>query len=431
MVCGGHGLVCRIRPMRPGRVKQVPDGRIGKVAMKPVKVIFKTDYSRKFPDPLNNNPDDDESYNIEHHIILCKASDVPSSIPMGPNSGEQKTDYGIYKKVRESLDNKREPFFHLKNKGITILAHKVEFSEDKKVATAFFMSGEGIADGGHTYEIVLESQKSGECPENQYVKFEIITGVPHGLRADVVGGLNTAVQVQEASLLNLDGKFEWIEEAIKNAPYFDKISWNQNENKEFDIRDIVALLYLFRAESEKDSHPKQAFVSKAFCLDQYKNDQKSFEKLKPILKDILYLHDYVHLTTGDRYNQRKKEQGGKGRTRAMTGIYENRERGKYQFVFMKKESQSRMFDGVLYPILGALRYLVEIKPGDKCYSWKLKSFDEVLKFYDEIAPELLETTCITSDTYNRKPNAVGKDDNHWSNLFKSVKVKYFETKQGV
>jgi hypothetical protein len=393
------------------------------------KIIFKTDYSRKFPDPLNSS-DADGAFNIEHHILLCRAAEVPSNVPLDPNPREQKTDYSIYKKVRQSLDNGNQPFFHLKNKGVTILAHKVEYSEDKRVATVYFQPGEGIADGGHTYEIVLESKKENACPENQYVKFEIITGVSQNIRADIAGGLNTAVQVQEASLLNLDGKFDWVEKELKDSGYLDKISFKQNENKEFDIREVVALMNIFRVEEYKDSHPKEAYTSKATCLNHYEADQPSFEMLRPILKDILHLYDYIHLNTAERYNQKKKEQGQKVRANGMVGIFETKKRGKFPFIFAKTESDTRMYDGALYPILGAMRYLAEVKPGAKCYSWKLKNFKEVLRFYDEIAHELLETSYNTSVSRDRNPNAIGKDDNHWSYLFKSVKVKYLEDAQG-
>ena len=48
--------------------------------MQPVslqKVILKSDFSRRFPDPLNNDISDN-AFNIEHHILLVKASDIRS-----------------------------------------------------------------------------------------------------------------------------------------------------------------------------------------------------------------------------------------------------------------------------------------------------------------------------------------------------------------
>ncbi|MCL5773313.1 MAG: hypothetical protein M1536_02910, partial [Firmicutes bacterium] len=65
------------------------------------KVILKSDYSRRFPDPINNFPGD-QPYNIEHHILLCKAIDIPSGISKENNPREQRIDYGIYKDVQAS-----------------------------------------------------------------------------------------------------------------------------------------------------------------------------------------------------------------------------------------------------------------------------------------------------------------------------------------
>src|SRR3989304_9244121 len=136
------------------------------------KAIIKSEYSRRYPDPLNVNMEGD-TLNIEHHILVSRAIDVPSGISKAPNPREQRIDKGIYKKVKESLEDTNDLSFHLKNKGITILAHQVEYSADKKVATVYLADGDGIADGGHTYEIILKTQSEGTCPEGQYVTFEV------------------------------------------------------------------------------------------------------------------------------------------------------------------------------------------------------------------------------------------------------------------
>jgi hypothetical protein len=388
------------------------------------KVIIKSEYSRYYPDPLNQNLEGDP-LNIEHHILVSRAIDVPSGISKSPNPREQDTDRGIYNKVKESLENTDDLSFHLKNKGITILAHKVEYNEGKKVATIYLNEGEGIADGAHTYEIILAAQSNGTCPEKQYAKFEVITGVPQNMFVDITGGLNTAVQVEKASLLNLEGRFDWVKEAIKKESYAEQISYKQNEEGTFDIREILGIMTLFNVKKfQYPQHPKDAYVSKAKCLDLYEADPDSFKMLRPLLKDILYLHDYVHIMSRKRRNE---IQGG--RTAGMTGVYATKKRGNYEFIFMgnKEANQladgkldAKLYDGALYPMLGAMRCLVEQKPGEKVYSWKLKSFDEVKSFFDEIAPELVNITYNTSLIYGRKPNPIGKDENHWDNLYKTV-----------
>lgn len=380
------------------------------------------EYSRRFPDPLNKSTNGDV-LNIEHHILLSSAIDVPPGISKAPNPRVQRTDKGIYKKVRESLDNYDDLSFHLKNKGITILAHHVEYSEDKKLVDIFIGDGDGIVDGAHTYQIILEAQDEGTCPEGQYIKFEVLTGIPQNMASEITGGLNTAVQVDDASLMNLEGKFDWVKEILKDTEYGDQISYKQNEQREYDIREILGLMTLFNVNKfpyTDGKQPKDAYVSKAKCLEFYQDDTDSFVMLKPILKEILYLHDYVHIQSRERYNEKMG-----GRAAGMKGVYATKKRGTYKYIFMGEERNYRLYDGTLYPMLGAMRFLVEQKPGEKFYSWKLKSFNKVLSFFDEVAPDLVTTTYNISLTYARKPNPVGKDDNHWDNMYKTVALHFY------
>jgi len=385
------------------------------------EVTIKAEYSRHYPDPLNRSADGDP-LNIEHHVLLSRAIDVPSGISKAPNPRAQRTDRGIYKEVRKSLDNSDDLSFHLKNKGITILAHHIEYSTDKRTADLYLGDGDGIVDGGHTYQIILDAQEAGTCPEGQYVKFEVLTGVPLEMGPDITGGLNTAVQVDDTSLMNLRKEFDWVKETLKDTDYGDRISYKQNEEGDYDIREILGIMTLFNVNKfpyADGKHPKEAYVSKARCLDLYQEDPNSFKMLRPLLKDILYLYDYTHIRSRERYNE---EMGG--RAAGMKGVYATKKRGTYEYVFIGEERNYRLYDGALYPMLGAMRFLVEQKPGENVYSWKLKSFNKIKSFFDEIAPDLLATTYKTSLTYGRKPNPIGKDDNHWDNMYKTVALHY-------
>jgi hypothetical protein len=382
------------------------------------KVTIKAEYSRHYPDPLNKL--NGEPLNIEHHILLSRAIEVPEGISKAPNPRVQDTDRQLYRTVRASLDNADDLTFHLKNKGITILARQVDYSEDKKSVDVYIGDGDGIVDGGHTYEIIREAQSAGTCPDGQYVKFEVLVGIPKVWAPEITGGLNTAMQVDDASLMNLAGRFEWVKEILKGTSFGSRITYKQNEEGAYDIREILGLLTLFNVNKfQYPQHPKDAYVSKAKCLDLYDDDEASFKMLAPILVDILDLHDYVHLRSRDRYN----EVTG-GRAKSMKGVYATKKRGTYEYIFTGEEADYKLYDGTLYPMLGALRFLVEQKAGEKVYSWKLASFEDVKSFFDEVAPELVKITYQTSVTYGLKPNPVGKDDNHWDNLYKTVALHY-------
>ena len=385
------------------------------------KVTIKAEYSRRYPDPLNKSSNGG-ALNIEHHVLLSRAINVPEGISDAPNPRVQNTDRAIYKEVRESLDNAADLSFHLKNKGITILAHHVETSEDKKTVDLYLGKNDGIADGAHTYRIILEAQEEETCPEGQHVKFEVLTSIPQEMGPEISGGLNTAVQVDDASLRNLEGRFDWVKEILKDTDFGNRISYMQNEDKAYDIRGILALMTIFNVNEfpYRGIHPKDAYVSKAKCLKLYKGNEESFKMLGPILVDILLLHDYIHIQSRELWN---KKTGG--RAGGMVGLFApKKKRSNYPLVFMGGETEQKLYDGALYPMLGAMRFLVEQKDGDDVYSWKLKSFDDVKTFFDEVASDLVATTYNTSLNFGRKPNPIGKDENHWDNTYKTVALHY-------
>ncbi len=353
-------------------------------------------------------------------MLLCNVKSIPDGIPTDPNPRDQNTDRAIYKEIKESLLNSGDLTFHLKNKGITIIASDVSYDESKKAYTVLFNKGDGIVDGGHTYRILLENML--DAPDDQYVKIEILTGIEDDMLVDIARGLNTAVQVTRMSLANLDEKFEWIKKILKGEIYEKEISYKENEEGEFTIREIIGLLTLFNIDLFPDGkeHPKVAYISKEECLKRYIASQKSYEKIEPILKDILELYDYIQLKSHTLYNNKYN---GKGRKLAF---YQDRKRGKYKFIFTGQESKFRLFDGALYPILGAFRAVVEQDERTGKYRWRLRSFAKIKKLFDEVGADLINVTRNTSDNRGKNPNAIGKDESNWDNLYKTVYLAYLE-----
>ncbi len=363
--------------------------------------------------------------NIEHHILLCPANKLSSDLPKDPNPRDQNIDKTLYKEVKNSLLNELDPTFHLKNKGITVIAHSVSYSEDKKHVKVTFKDGDGIVDGGHTYEIIKNNQQ--DCPETQFVKIEILTGITAEMIEAIAQGLNTAVQVQEMSLANLGHKFDWVKELLKNEQYAGEIAYKENMDGSFDARDIVGLMTLFNIGikdfREKNQggtrHPKEAYSSKAACLKLYRKHPDTYEKLKPILKDILQLYDIINLEGRDLYNNKYKGRGG------GLAFYKSRKRGKYRFAFSGQESKYQLHDGALLPMMGAFRFLVE-ENSEGNFVWKPGSFDGVRRIWKNVGADMINTTKMTSDSRGKNPNAIGKDEGHWDSLYKTVALEYLQ-----
>jgi hypothetical protein len=381
---------------------------------------FKVRFARRMPDPIFNQPKE----TVERHIFMCAVEELPTGLPKDPNPRRQNTDRRIYRTIGEHLLNREGTpnTFHLKNKGITLLAEEVR-KLTEELYEVRFVEGQGIVDGAHSYELILQhldeikEVNSGEDEAiQQFIKVEILTGIDRGLVAEIAGGLNTAIQVQQMSLANLDGKFEWIKNLLDTEPYSKDIAYREGEIEAiYDVRDILVLLELFNITdfpNEGNAYPTRAYTSKEAVLDNYLNKPSNYERLAPILKDILKLHDIIHIEAGDLYN---KAGGRAGKLAFM----EKRERGQYKFPFIGKQGNIRLTRGALFPMLGAFRWMVRIDPDTDNIGWR-GGFTEVYLLWKHVGGELMQATKETSDELGRNPTAIGKSRNHWGNLHNLV-----------
>jgi len=381
---------------------------------------FKAQTPRRFPDPTFPN--------CVRHIFFCAATDVPFDLPKGANPRTQDDiDRGIYRDVKRSLFNEdcTPNSFHLKNKGITIIAEDVQKQGEDILNVVFSSEEQGIVDGAHTYEMLVRNQADivstnaeTDFAINQYVKIEILVGLPLGLVTEVAGGLNTAVQVQRMSLADLDDKFDWIKENLSGSNFLDYIAFKQNEIKEFDVRDVLRLLDLFNITefpNNGSSYPIRAYTSKESVLKHYLDKDKgklyadNYKCLAPILKDILILHDTISADARDLYN------AGGGRRAGKLKFVEGPSKPdkKYRFPFTAEERDYRLSGGALIPMLGAFRAAVRADNQSGLMVWQ-NGFDKVLDLWQKTGRELMDATQETSEELGRNPNAIGKSKKHWA-----------------
>src|SRR2546428_6879995 len=149
---------------------------------------------RRIPDPVFSDK-------IERHVMFVPVRSVPLELPLDPNARVPNIRRRVYRDIEQSLldEDTFAGTFHLKHKGITIVAAKVEKKDDHQYVVTLD-EGHGILDGGHTYELIVKNRDNDLLPERQFVKFEVVTGVPEEWIVAIAEGLNTSVQVQAASL---------------------------------------------------------------------------------------------------------------------------------------------------------------------------------------------------------------------------------------
>jgi len=362
---------------------------------------------------------------MSRYILFCRANQVPGGISLAPNPRGQNRDKLVYKDVAKSLvgDGVATGTFHLKNRGITILATSVREDPDDKTLFELTIQderGDGIVDGGHTYSIIEANRD--DTPNDQFVKIEVLTNVPDEFALDIAEGLNTSVQVQRMSLANLGDRFEPIKDRLAAESYVGRIAWRENDPAPFDARDLVAIMTLFNIAlypNAGSDYPMGAYTTKAGTLERFLADDSSYMKVLPILPDILTLYDTVSFTARKYHN----DMGGRA---AALSFVEEKKKG-FDFVFTGQHGQYRLSLGALYPMVGAFRYMVEEDPATGRFRWRDDAgIDDVVKVWTSIAGEMMRATRSTSDEVGRNQTAIGKSRNHWANLHNMVARRVLE-----
>lgn len=375
--------------------------------------VFSASLARRIPDPVFF-----KSHAITRHILFVPVGKVPKGLPLDPNARVPNTNRRVYQEIEKSLLNKEGTpnTFHLKHKGITIVAAKVEEKRDGEYLVTL-TKGQGILDGGHTYQL-LTMDRDEDLPDNQFVKFEVLTNVEDDWIVEVAAGLNTSMQVQAMSLDNLAEKFDWIKDVLKNESYLKEIAWRENEPGEFDARDLISLMTCFNVDlfpNADDTQPVMAYEKKSQALKSFEDNPKSYRRLEPILKDILILHDTIRRDSREHWN----DAGG---SFGKLAFVESRKRGEFTFPFTGETAEYRLMNGALYPMLAAFRWMVTDDGKGKAVRWK-GGFKEVLRRWKSSAEELLRMTVQVSNELGRNPNAIGKSRSHWANLHARVAMR--------
>lgn len=357
----------------------------------------------------------------ERHTFLMRVSDIPE-LPLDPNPRGQRIDRGIYRQVKDSLLN-NDGYFLWKNHGITILAKSVRKIDDVTYEVEMEPDHHGIVDGGHTYRIISEVvEENGQSVDQQFVEVRVFTGiVPDELEAvEVAGALNTTMQVQEMSLANLAGKFDWLKKLLEKEPYFDKIAWRENEKAAYDARDLVVLIDMFnlrRFPVNQEDHPTRAYNNKGEVLKDYVKDPAVYQRFEPIVKDILVLFDTISLE-GPRIHTQQGGRAGRLDFVKPTKPKKSGTRPKFEFHFLGSTADRCLDRAALYPMLGAFRWMV-VERSDGQFDWR-DGFDQVIEVWHRAAGEMMKATQATHAEYRYKLTNLGKSRTHWGTMFNVV-----------
>lgn len=355
-------------------------------------VVLHANIARRFPAPKDAPT---ELGAVDTHIFRVRAGEVPPGIPDDANPREPNLNRQVYKGVRSSLlGHQGTGTFHLKHGGIVLVAESVEKLSGDRYRLHFNPDvKQGVANGNHSYQLILDAQTRGSIPDDQYVEIKVHTGVPAEIVPDLADGLNSSMQVREESLADLRNKFDWLKLDVlgENPRGLGAISWHEGDDGEYDVREVIALLMALdpiRYPVENPVGIENTYARLSSVFRAYLNEPEKVERFAPIAVQCLELYEYIRVTAIDVWNA--QEQGGRFRN---TVFAERRTNGTFAFPFLVdgkgevRKSDARLMKAAAMPCFAAFRALVDVsEDGDVCWRYP---FEEIKAMWIQYGAEIM------------------------------------------
>jgi len=355
--------------------------------------------------------------NITTYYTWVNFRDLPDSISLDVNPRKPKMNTAVAKQLISAVVGIDNLSFDLNNRGIVITAKDFKF--DNTSNTAILDLGDdasmyGILDGGHTYTAIIENRDMLSKEFNKFVKLEIVVGETLDVSA-LADARNTSAQVSDIALFELDDKFDFIKESIKDTSFKDDVAYKDNDNKPIRIGELLKLLFAFNIKRFPDdtTAPVSAYSGKAAVFRDYRNEfDKSngnniYEKLAPQLPKLVELYEIIEKEIPTKYQEYKNEIGKNANFGNVRGIEGS---GNFESEFTKGAIKYQVSIGFLLPIFGSFRALLEEENGT--IKW---AFDPI-KVWEKAGVRLVQNTFDT-DT---NPQNVGKSKTLWQANYRIV-----------
>jgi hypothetical protein len=328
-----------------------------------------------------------------------------------------------FKDMVETVE-KSPSTFHRKNRGIIYLCEKFEFDNAKRVlrVTVPLIEPEeleeidngdlkfGIADGGHTFSVIEQTvSRANELSEREgwtepFVRVHFLSGQAFegGELEQLVEALNTSSQVQQYTLDEYQNKFDELKEALQKGGFDPSlIAFRENEEKDWEVREVIQRLACFLKDRWKSTQPASMYKSKGKALDLYTNDttHDDFRKLYDVAADVITLPEFIQseFSKGEAVKGRKF-----GKIRAVKTLKKPITPSGTNY------STEHVMDlAASLPIAAAFRELLELK-GDR-YFWVV-DYKEVFK----AAAEELYRALLTKVKTSKGVNSLGADTEYYT-----------------
>lgn len=357
------------------------------------------------PDPLHQ-----KSYVVNLYVPLRELSfnrpGVKQIIPTHPDCNVFDVDKEVIENVKLSIKEEfgEKGYFHLKNQGITIYADAVDISEgvNRCAIKITDEKTQGIIDGANLYNIIRTMSKE-DLGNKVYVNVKIITGPEPKVIPEIITSLDT--KITNKVDVSIDVKeLDWLKKIVDSTEYVDKI----------DLVDVLCYINLFRNniyDTDATNQPTISYWNKQQVIDTYKSDPDIFKAFIPIIKDILYLHDFINTKTIELWPSKLG-------SLASLGLALPYKQKAYEFPMVGKKEDYKFHEAITCVLLNGFRCFVIFNLDNRA-QWS-KDFSKIVKIYEQVCVDLLNIV----KTYNKEtgynPHVLGKNNMLYSIIYKEM-----------
>jgi len=367
------------------------------------------------------------------HLDLDEWLDVNPRVPVR-NAKEVLTGH-VIRGIRDTL-NDAPLDFALKNQGLYLLVESMGPHDHGYLS--FTMSdpaSHGLCNGGHTYAAIREYAERAENPstlDEVWVRLQLFEGIDSDKVPAMAEGLNRSRQVDDPSLMNLDGQFYEIRKALEGKAGHKEIAYKQGDPGSYYITEIIRAIMFFNCERfGSRKHPSTLYRQQKQMLETFKEDANKspspIDLIVPHAHEILCLMDMIAQATPAAC-KRMKPQFELGRMKGeRSGVRAGSPEHKdTPLFFLGTKMDHKIHTGWLLVMLAAFRANVDWDLSAGTFAWKTP--------LDELLPKVIDglvAICVQEYRDNKsKPDEMARNQAVYDRCYKEVELELLRSRLG-
>lgn len=280
-----------------------------------------------------------------------------------------------------------------------------------------------IRNGGHSTRILQELAVEDKLPKNQFIKVEVVEGKLTRMQSvNFSIARNTGKPLDARSANNLSGKFNWMQDRLRDRPYAGRIAYQQGQDDKqhpIDIKEILQLLDITNASKYKaEDTANFAMLHPRIVMSKFDEFSDSFKAMSNILPDLLELRDGIQEIMLDAL-------GSNLGTKKYSYFALVKKRGAFIMPFSGKAHRGQINGGTIAPFMSTLRVFMQVRGGEVSWrgGWNVPA---ILNFYRNIMGNLIEMTVRNPEITNASDMA--RNSTFWSSLYNKVDAAFVRLK---